>query len=113
MRCTQSIAQWNDRSETAGKVRYPSRLLLYLHSPLQPHLVHGVAHVDGHGVLRPGLVPLGEELQQQGVVPEGTLSQGLLPLSTSSTPARTSGSQITPSSHIRHMEYTILYDISA
>lgn len=38
-------------------------------SELQPHPVHGVAHVDGHGVLGPGPIPALEELQQQGVVP--------------------------------------------
>ena len=46
--------------------------------PLQ--LVHGVAHVDGHGVLGARLVPAPEELQQQGMVPPGDLCQGLLVL---------------------------------
>ena len=47
----------------------------------QPHLVHGVSHVDGHGVLRSYSVPSGKKLQQQGVVPQGVLGQVLLAFS--------------------------------
>ena len=47
---------------------------------LEPHDVHGVVHVDGHGVACPLGVSLAEEVHEQGVVPAGVLRQLVLVL---------------------------------
>ena len=58
-----------------GKVTRPQAK--HPHPPLlhQPHLIHRVAHMDGHSVLRALAVPGLEKFQEQGVVPQGDLGQ--------------------------------------